>query len=327
MPATSSQSALYSEKNARDAGLTLAKLGLASWNPADVIALQTKIGASPADGWFGPKSIETWKTWAKTHQPAPVSPPTNKPAPGTVIINGVGHMPPPGLILVNFAEAEGIPAQLDDTSERKHTVTQFVIHRGAETKMKSEPTYAHATERVLDARGLSTTFSMAEDGAIYQHFDPALRRGRHASWHNVQSDSIDIGGPFMQTTSPLPGQTAVRMMMAIGRVNDKTPPLKRAYGHVDCWTMTPAQTAALALFLPWYCNLRGIPVTACEDWRCFRVDETLGVNDPVTNVKGILAHAQIGEPGHRVDGCMELQCVKDAGAAIQWRSFKEFFNT
>lgn len=325
MPSSPSQSALYSEKTAREAGLTLQILGIASWEPLDIIPLQKKIKAT-ADGWFGPQSVAAWKVWAKANQPNPVTaPPSLK---GQVIINGKGYEPPKGVYVVNFGEPGGIPAQLDDTNERKHPVTQFVIHRGAEQLAKGDANYAAATERVLDSRGLSTTFTMDVDGTIYQHFDPGLRRGRHASWHNVQSDSIDIGGPFdAKTTGPLPSQKLLKIPMAIGRANDKMPPLTRRAYPVSCWSMTQAQVKALAAFIPWYCQLRGIPVTACDDWRCFRLSGGLGLEDPVTNVKGILAHTQISDPGQRVDGCMELQALKDAGAAIQWRSGADFFKT
>src|SRR5690606_13044076 len=109
---------------------------------------------------------------------------------------------------------------------RKHTVTQFVLHRGAESHRKNE-NYAVATERILDGRGLSTTFTMDIDGTIYQHFDPAFRRGRHATYHNIQSDSMDIGGPFSQKRKKEEGQTPLTLKMAIGRTNDGVPPLQR----------------------------------------------------------------------------------------------------
>lgn len=323
---SASQSAIYSETQAKKAGLTLTRLGLASWEAPDVMMLQAKVGATPADGWFGPQSIEAWKTWAKKNEPAPVSDNHPPVAAGQVIINGVGHTPPAGVQIVNFLEAKGIPAQKDDTSERKHSTFQFVIHRGAESHMKGE-NYAQATERVLDARGLSTTFSMDIDGTIYQHFDPAIRRGRHCTWHNVQSDSIDIGGPFTSTRKPEAGQVARTFSAAIGHADDHVPPMTRKYGTVKCWTLPDAQVAALAKFLTWYCPLRGIPLLACEDMRTFRIGGAED-KDPVTNVKGILAHAQISGPGQRVDGLLELLQVKESGlSGITWRSGADFFKT
>jgi hypothetical protein len=192
--------------------------------------------------------------------------------------------------------------------------------------MKGE-NYAAATERILDARGLSTTFSMDMDGVIYQHFDPALRRGRHATHHNVQSDSIDIGGPFSQTIKAQQGQVAQTFQAAIGRENDNKPPMTRGYAKVSCWTLPEAQVTALAHFMVWYCPLRGIPLTACEDARTFRLGGA-GEKDPVTHVKGILAHGQISGPGQRVDGFIELIQVKESGiSGITWRSGADFFNT
>lgn len=324
------QAAVYNEMQAKKANLTLERLGLASWGESDVQALQTKVGAKPVDGWLGPKSIEAWKVWAKVNSPVFVDTPTNYQGQGQldtgcVIVQSIAHKPPAGVKVVNFLEPNGIPAQMDDTNERKHPVFQFVIHRGAESHGKGK-NYAQATEDILDARGLSTTFSMDIDGVIYQHFDPAIRRGRHATHHNVQSDSIDIGGPFSSNAKPQPGQASRTFKAAIGRENDNLPPMARKYGTVKCWTLPPAQVAALAAFLPWYCRLRGIPVTACEDMRTFRLGGA-GTNDPVTNVKGILAHAQIAGPGSRVDGLMELLQVKEAGADIQWRSGADFFKT
>lgn len=321
-----SQSAVYSETQAKKAGLTLTRLGLASWEAQDVMMLQAKVGAAPADGWFGPASIAAWKAWAKKNEPIPVS--YNHPlaAPGQVIIDGVGRTPPAGVTVINFLEPGGIPAQKDDTSERKWPVFQFVIHRGAESHMKGE-NYAQATERVLDARGLSTTFSMDISGIIYQHFDPAVRRGRHCTWHNVQSDSMDIGGPFTSTMKPEPGQVSRTFQAAIGRPEDHVPPMTRKYGNVKCWTLPKPQVDALAKFLTWYCPLRGIPLLACEDMRTFRLGEA-DEKDPVTNVKGILAHAQISNPGQRVDGFLELLQVKESGlSGITWRSGADFFKT
>lgn len=89
--------------------------------------------------------------------------------------------------------------------------------------------------------------------------------------------------------------------------------------------MPEAQTAALAIFLPWWCRLRGIPLTACEDWRCFRLGGA-GQADPVTNVKGILAHTQISDPGGRVDGILPLHHLKERGVDLGWRSGEDFFN-
>lgn len=320
-----SQSALYSEKHAHLANLSLSDLGLSSWAPQAVKALQEKVGAE-ADGWLGPKSIKAWKAWAKKNQPQPVKGPAeHEVSAGHIIINGVGHKPPCGVKVVNFLESGGIPAQTNDTNPRKHEVFQFVLHRGFSGSYKPNRNYAERTEAVLDSRGLSTTFSQDTDGVIYQHFDPAIRRGRHAANHNVQSDSLDVGGPFSLSRKPAPGQTELSLKMAIGRENDGKPPLKRGYATVKCWSMPQAQIDALALFLPWYCELRGIPVKACEDWRCFRVGG-LDLKDPVTNVKGILAHTQVSDPGRRVDGILPLHHLKEAGAPIEWRSGDRFFD-
>jgi hypothetical protein len=47
--------------------------------------------------------------------------------------------------------------------------------------------------------------------------------------------------------------------------------------------------------------------------------------DPVTHVRGILAHTQISEPGRRVDGILPLHHLKEVGADIEWRSGADFF--
>ena len=100
----------------------------------------------------------------------------------------------------------------------------------------------------------------------------------------------------------------------------------RKYGLVKGWTMPPAQVKALGTFLVWYCPLRKIPLTACEDMRTFRLGGAKD-KDPVTNVKGILAHAQIAGPGSRVDGLIELLQLKEAGYPILWRPGTDFFKT
>jgi hypothetical protein len=323
-----SQSALYSEREARKANLTLARLGLPSWDKADVEALQAKVKAKPVDGWFGQKSIKAWKTWARKHASETVADVTvsGGTLAGMFILNGKGIAPPPGVKVVNHLEKHGAPAQLNDTSKRMVPPTQLVLHRGTELHGKTE-TYAHKTERVLDAKGCSTVFTMNEDGVIYQHFDPGPRRGRHCIHHNKQSDSLDIGGPFSQKRKPLPGQKKITLKMAIGRKGDGKPPLSRRYGTVKCWTMPPEQQEALAEFLPWWCELRGIPLTACEDWRTFRLGGH-GTKDPVTDVEGIVAHAQVAGPGSRVDGILPLHHLKeDPTVPIEWRSAEDFFAT
>lgn len=324
----SKQSAVYSQHQAEKANLSLSCLGLDSWSAEDVKALQKKVGAKPVDGWFGPKSLKAWKAWKRKNEPEPVSPVTSSVSTGTAIIDGKHYDAPAGLKYVNHKEPNGIPAQMNDTSKRKHEVTQFVLHRGWSGSYKPGRNFAAKTEATLDARGLSGSHSMDIDGTIYQHFDPAIRRGRHATHHNVQSDSLDIGGPFTLKTKPAPGQTKMVTKMAIGRKNDGKPPLKRTYGTVKHWSLTPEQEEALKLFIPWWCNLRGIPLTACEDWRTFRIGG-VGRKDPVTNVKGILAHTQISGPGRRVDGILPLIVLREADEdlGIEWRSGEEFFDT
>ncbi len=327
------QSALYSEREAHKANLTLASLGLPSWDEMPVKELQLKVGAKPVDGWFGQGSIKAWKKWAKKHQPNPVCKPDGydpqvlKQDAGCAIVKGVSYKAPAGLVLVNYLEPNGIPAQMDDTSERKHKVTQFVLHRGWAGSYNPKYNFAAKTEDTLDARGLSSTFSQDIDGIIYQHFDPAIRRGRHATHHNVQSDSLDVGGPFTQNRKPAPGQEKITLRMAIGRSGDGLPPLVRKFANVKCLSMPEAQIAALAIFLPWWCKLRGIPLTACEDWRCFRLSGHMGLKDPVTNVKGILAHTQISDPGGRVDGILPLHHLKERGVNLGWRNGADFFKT
>lgn len=316
------QSELYSELQAAKANLDLKKLGLSSWSMEHVQGLQSIIGTK-ADGWFGPKSIQAFKKWwrvrwvRETHDDV---------ASGTAILNGVYLSVPKGLKFVNHKEDNGIPADPNNFVPRKHTVTQLIFHRGAESHRKDE-SYAQATERVLDARGLSTSFTMDVDGTIYQHFDPAQWRGRHCTHHNVQSDSLDIAGPFDMKRTPALGQRPLSLMMAIGRKGDNLPPLRRQYNRVDCWQMTPAQEEALILFVPWWCRLRGIPLTGCSDWRTFRIGGA-GRRDPVTQVKGLLGHTQVSGPGARVDGILPLMVLSERmSEGIRWRSGADFFDT
>jgi len=322
-----SQSSLYSETQAALANLTLERLGLSSWNICEVQGLQAKIGATE-DGWFGPKSVEKWKAWARKNdsKPATLDHSADSAAPGHAIINGQHYQAPAGLKYINHLESGGIPAQIDDTNERKRPVTQLVLHRGWAGSYALGRNFAAKTEATLDAKGLSGTHSMDINGTIYQHFDVGLRRGRHCTHHNVQSDSLDIAGPFGLKTKPAPGQQATSFLAAIGRTNDGVPPLQRKYSTVKCWDMTDEQKAALALFIPWWCEIRGIPLTACEGWRTFRLSSHSGIKDPATNVKGIVAHAQVSSPGRRVDGLLPLIALKASNAMIEWRSAEDFIN-
>lgn len=319
----SAQSELYSKTQAEAAGLTLEILGIQGWDITSVKILQKHVGEKVVDGWLGPNTIKAFKVWEAKNQPPKscgcdcgcVCDLGNGIQAGDFIINGVGHKPP--VRVVNYLEKGGVPTSITNTDKRTKPVTQFVLHTGAETKRKTE-NYAQSTERVLNTRGLSTVMTMDEDGTIYQHFDPAIRAGRHASWHNAQSDSLDLGGPFSRGKTPLEGQKALDIKCAIGRTNDKKPPMSRGYATLKCWSMTPAQEAALVAFIPWYCKVRGIPLRACSDWRTFRLGGH-GTKDPVTNVTGLIAHAQVSDPGKRVDGFRELIALKESSAPIVWR--------
>lgn len=323
-----SQSEIYSAGSAKHANLTLERLGLTSWSKNEVKTLQRKVGAS-VDGWFGPNSIKQWKIWAKKNDPRPsnlgkegdIEDPSKPIKAGQAIINGVGYDVPEGLKYFNHLEKGGVPAQLDDSRPRKSNPTQFVLHRGFAGSYNPKHNYAERTEAVLDYRGLSGSHSMDIDGAIYQHFDVGERRGRHATHHNVQSDSLDVGGPFSLNRKPAPEQEQTSFRVAINGIH--TPPMKRKKTTFKCWDLTPAQKEALVLFVPWWCELRGIPLTACEDWRCFRLGSG-GRRDPVTNVTGILAHGQISGPGKRVDGFISLIALKEGGALISWRKGEDF---
>lgn len=299
----------YSEKSAAAAKVTLADLGIPDWSEASIKTVQTKIGVNP-DGDFGPDSIAAWKKWRRVEpDPKTLTGPN-----GCVLIGGVAHEPPAGVKVVNHKQPGGIPAQLDDTDIRKRPVTQFVLHRGAE-KPSGYKTYSAATEAILDSKGFSTTFSMEPDGTIYQHFDPQDRRGRHAQYHNIQSDSIDVCGPLSSKAKGLPGQVMLNLQVAIGNEDDKLKPQDRPLRAYSCWSLTPEQGAALRAFLPWYCALRGIPAKACSDLRTFRTTG-LDARDPICGFRGIVAHAQVSAPGRRTDGFAELEALK--GAAIEW---------
>lgn len=216
------------------------------------------------------------------------------------------------------------------TAPRKRPITQLLIHRGAEVP-SNDPM---RTKGVLDARGLSSLWTLTPDGRLWQHFDPATDRGAHATHHNVQSDSIDVQGPLTKKLTPMPGQELLRMSAAIGRKGDAASKaatlaarqaaiLARKAVPLEQWSLTPAQAIALRLFVPWWCALRGIPARACSALRTFRVGG-LGLADPATNVTGILAHAQVSGPGERVDGFAELDVLLDL-PGIAWRGAADFW--
>lgn len=323
------KSELYSKEQVEKAGLTLDELGLHDYHDEDIKLFQKRVGVA-ADGFLGPATIEAWRKRAKTPVVTGVATSPATPASG-VIIGDVFHAAPKGLVVVPHTAKGGIPASKEDVSPRTRPVTQFVLHRGAEAQSDKwdHGNYAHATERHLDARGLSTTFSMDVDGTIYQHYDPQSIRGRHATHHNVQSDSMDVAGPFTRSKYAAVGDMKpLDIKMACGVEGDNKDPMDRKYTTVKCWTMTSQQTAALAAFLPWYLDLRGIPKRACSDWRTFRRGG-LAEKDPVTNVTGILAHTQCSGPGSRVDGCMELAMIlplTTAAGTIEWRDGAHFFS-
>jgi hypothetical protein len=331
----SKQSEIYSEHHANLAGMTLATLGLVDWSEKSVKALQEAAKAQgldiDVDGWLGDETIAVLRSGKK-----PISPPAVHTAqPGELILDGEGITPPAGLKVVNFLQQGGLRAGAKNVGPRLKEyggakgVTQFVLHRGSTVVLDD----ARHTFRVLEARGFSTTFILGMDGTLYQTFDPAVHRGRHATWHNDASDALDVSGPLFtiengQPKPGAPGQEPWSFKISEGKKGDNLPPLARKSRTVRQWSPTPAQQKALVAFVPWWCELRGIPLTACEDYRCYRLGG-LGAKDPVTNVTGILAHMQIAGPGERVDGVVELECLKRAkdsaavadGPGSQNRSF------
>lgn len=284
--------------------------------------------------------------------------PAPTPAPSgdryTAIVNGEEVEAPAGLMLINWLDGDGIPALLSKYApERKLPPTQLVFHRGSEIEDgadvdKEIDTEAEAvevvgtgdeddpmrTKRILDRRELSSMFTLTPAGVLYQHFD-AAQRGRHATHHNVQSDSVDVQGPLSRKRRGIAGQELLTLPYAIGRKSDAASKargreaqqaaiLARRYVKVKQWGLTPQQQRALALFVPWWCELRGIPLRACDDWRTFRVGGK-GRKDPTTDVTGLLAHTQISGPGQRVDGCVALHALKQSGVPIEWRPGPEFW--
>lgn len=289
---------------------------------------------------------------------APRFPTTTPPPSGgryTAIVGGEEVEAPAGLMLINWLDGDGgIPGLLSKHApKRKLPPTQLVFHRGSEAQDGADvdeeiDTEEEAvevvgtgdeddpmrTKRILDRRSLSSMFTLTPAGVFYQHFDTD-QRGRHATHHNVQSDSIDVQGPLSRKRRGMAGQELLTLPYAIGRKGDAASKargrtkqeaaiLARRYVKVKQWGLTPQQRKALAIFTPWWCELRGIPLRACDDWRTFRVGGT-GRKDPTTNVTGLLAHTQISGPGQRVDGCVALHALKQAGVAIEWRPGTEFW--
>lgn len=221
-----------------------------------------------------------------------------------IILNGEEVECPEGIKVVNFTQEPWIKSEHVVT--RKHALTQLIVHRGAETNRNS----AKRTKTVLDNRNLSTLFTMDIDGTIYQHFDPALFRGKHCTHHNVQSDSIDVAGVFTQpSSSALPEQNIVTLPLAIGRSRVYNDPMQRKTVPFKYHDLTDAQKNALKIFIPWWCDLRGIDKVIRGEHRTFRRGG-LGINDPVTTWRGVLSHCQVADPGHRVDGVEVIELLK-----------------
>jgi len=226
-----------------------------------------------------------------------------------VTINGKFIQAPPGINIVPFNSPDGFPSNLF-TTPRKEMVYQFILHRGPQNKMKKEK-WPEANLRILNkGRGLSTTFSMALDGTIYQHFDPALYAPRATANHNSQSDSFDICGPFN------PGK--YDNALESGTASQKLDKLKIGNAPAfEVYTMSEAQSKNLAAFLSWYLPLRGIEKRVCTD---FTSRGTPGTNkDPVQSIKGLLAHVQIASPGTRADGAQEIKDILPYLQGFQFR--------
>lgn len=233
------------------------------------------------------------------------------------IFNGEEVEAPEGIKVVNFTQEPWIKSE--HVVERKHPLTQLIVHRGAETNRNS----AKRTKAVLDNRNLSTLFTMDIDGTIYQHFDPALYRGKHCTHHNVQSDSIDVAGVFTQpSSSALAEQNIVTLPVAIGRSKVYNDPMLRKMVPFKYHDLTEAQKAALAIFIPFWCDLRGIEKQIYHEHRTIRKGG-LGVKDPVTNLKGVFSHCQVADPGHRVDGVEVIELLKSDPSFKQCKTIKE----
>lgn len=252
------------------------------------------------------------------------------PAVGAGVVLGGVRVPSPVQVVTWLERPE---LQSVYAPGRTRPVTQLVLHRGAETR-SLDPM---VTKRVLDGRKLSSLFTTTLDGALYQHFDPATKRGRHCAHYNPTSDSIDMQGPLSQRQAPYEGQTLLDFSCAIGRAGDaaskattqeaqRAAVLARKMIRVRQWSLSPAQAETLRLFVPWWIGVRGIPARACDELRTFRVGG-LGLADPATGASGVLAHGQVAGPGERVDGLVELLALQaGGGSGLTWRDGPSFWD-
>lgn len=265
----------YSENQAKLHGLTLQDLDIPDFQPPTIKKLQADLNLPKPqqDGYLGPQTIQTWRH--------------------SLIINGKAVPHPSNL------RFQQMPAPKANIRKRQTPLTQIILHRGAQTKAKSEDNYGQSTLRTLNAKSLSTTFTLCPlTGIIYQHFDPAKFHGLHCPNHNVQSASIDFAGPFEQAITPLPNQYPLKLKMSIRGPNQPS-------GVVHCWTMTPEQIAATITFIPFLAETLNIPLQAPKDF------VTFGPNS-LTNYKGILAHTHVASFGTRVDGILPLYHLQEA---------------
>jgi len=244
-----------------------------------------------------------------------------QPAVDGFILDNHCILPPEGLIVRNFTHEPWIKSEF--VKQRKLPVTQLVIHRGAESTVNA----AKKTKAVLDNRKLSTLFTVDNDGVVYQHYDPSNLRGLHCSFHNVQSDSIDVAGVFTKANkAALDSQRLQTLDVAIGKSKNYNNPEKRNMVRFQFWSLTPEQEVALNLLIPFWCDLRNIPKTIYTEHRSCRVGN-LGINDPITDVRGVFSHCQLSNPGSRVDGIEVVDLLSKRTDFAQVRTFEEFLGT
>lgn len=324
----------FSRRHLDAVGLTFCDLGLATNPPAgSLVQFQQWLAAegcyaAAIDGLIGDKSIAGW-----LHHRRRTMPVEDRAA--KIVLNGRAIDPPAGVTVLGMYDAAGFRFTTDELDRRDGPTTQLILHRGVQSRTAD----AGATFRALQKRRYSSTFTIALDGTLLQHADPAVHSCRHAIHHNGQSDGIDLAGPLFtvkkgKDRKGAPGQVPVSMMLHIGRKGD--PPskrrtrvsqvaaiLKRKGVGVRYYSPTPEQTATLLAFVPWWCQLRGIPARAVSDYRCLRIGGD-GRRDPVTDATGIYAHCQVAGPGSRVDGAIALHMLRDA-EGIEWITADQFF--
>jgi len=181
-------------------------------------------------------------------------------------------------VKVPFKTRHDLPLKCGSGSSRRRTPPTFIVLHDSVT-WNTEGTHA-----VLTKRGYSTHFSIAWDGTVFQHLDPATCRAWHISDHNRGSIGVDFTNPADPNYQSHPKNKHWHKLVTV-KIHGKT--LQRL-------AATPAQISSGSSLIRVLARHFGFKPTASRDSRV----------TSNTSSRTVFSHSQLA--ANKTDGQAEL---------------------